>query len=279
MHYTRKLASYRIGIIGLGYVGGAIQRYFERKGQNQLFIFDKYKKIGSPEEVSKADIIFAAVPTPYNRKGGFDLSYVVDAIKGIKGRGKVIVIKSTVLPGTTAMLQKKFPQHILLMNPEFLTQNTADQDFQFPDRQLVGYTAHPDSYPMAGVVMRLLPLAPFERILPATEAEMAKYFGNTWFSIKVVFANMMWELCQKLGIDYDNVKECAAADKRIGPSHLEVLHKGYRGYGGACLPKDIRALIQFAGKVGVDLVLHKAAEGYNRALLKAQGLKEKDTLR
>jgi len=86
--------------------------------------------------------------------------------------------------------------------------------------------------------MQLLPLAPFERILPATEAEVVKYFGNTWFSVKVSFANQMYDLCQVLGVDYDRMVEAAAADKRIGRTHLNIFHKGYRGYGGKCLAGD-----------------------------------------
>ncbi|MEK7103904.1 MAG: LAGLIDADG family homing endonuclease, partial [Patescibacteria group bacterium] len=87
-------------------------------------------------------------------------------------------------------------------------------------------------------VMLLLPLAPYEKIMPATEAEMVKYFGNNWFAVKVAFANQMYDICSKIGADYDTVMEAASADKRIGPSHLVALHKGYRGYGGKCLAGD-----------------------------------------
>ncbi|MDP3990916.1 MAG: hypothetical protein Q8P63_01330, partial [Candidatus Nealsonbacteria bacterium] len=183
---------------------------------------------------------------------------------------KTIVIKSTVMPGTTEMFQQKYPQHKVLMNPEFLTEETADQDMAYPDRQIVGYTEK--SQTVAGDVMQLLPLAPFERILPSTEAELVKYFGNTWFSVKVSFANQMYDLCQKLGVGYDRMVEAAAADKRIGRTHLNIFHKGYRGYGGKCLPKDIKALIQLADSKGVDLKIHKVAEEINNALMDEQGI-------
>ncbi len=181
-----------------------------------------------------------------------------------------MVIKSTVVPGTTEKLQQKYPQHKFLFNPEFLTELTADQDMNYPDRQIVGYTKQ--SYSVAGDIMQLLPLAPFGRIIPATEAELVKYFGNTWFSTKVVFANQLYELCEKLGINYNRVMEAAAADKRIGRSHLQVIHKGYKGYGGRCLPKDIKALIQFADAKGVDLKLHKIVEEINNQLMKDQDI-------
>jgi len=262
----------KAGIVGIGMVGGAMKRYLEKKEGLELFLYDKGQNFGSPEEVNKAEVVFICVPTPYLKDGtGFDLSYVEETLSWLNGE-KVVVIKSTVLPGTTEMLQQKYPQHKLLMNPEFLTEETADQDMSYPDRQIVGYTEK--SQDVAGDLMQLLPLAPFERILPAIEAEMVKYFGNTWFSVKVSFANQMYDLCQALGADYDRMVEAAAADKRIGRTHLNVFHKGYRGYGGKCLPKDTKALIQLADLKGVDLKLHKAAEFINAELMKQQGIED-----
>jgi UDPglucose 6-dehydrogenase len=265
----------KAGIVGTGMVGGAMQRYLEKKEGVELFLYDKGKNQGSKEDINKAEIVFICVPTPYLKDGkGFDLSYVEETMDWLDGE-KVVVIKSTVMPGTTDMLQQKYPHHKLLMNPEFLTEETADQDMLYPDRQIIGYTEK--SQTVAGDVMQLLPLAPFERILPATEAEMVKYFGNTWFSIKVSFANQMYDLCQKMGIDYDRMVEGAAADKRIGRTHLNIMHKGYRGYGGKCLPKDTRALIQLADLKGVDLKLHKMAELINNELMKQQGIEDPET--
>lgn len=261
----------KIGIVGVGMVGGALRRYFEQHRRIKPLLYDKGKNLGSPEEVNKADIIFICVPTPYDKERGFDLSYIEDALQNIKGE-KIVVIKSTILPGTTEMLQKKYPQHKILHNPEFLTELTADQDMCYPDRQIIGYTKK--SYNVAKEILQILPLAPFEKILPATEAEMVKYFGNTWFSTKVIFANQIYDLCQALGIDYDRVMEAASADKRIGRTHLIVWHKGYRGFGGRCLPKDLKALIRFANGKGVDLKLHKIVDAINEELMKMQGIED-----
>ena len=266
----KSLKDLKLGICGVGMVGGALRKYFENKGIKP-FLYDKGKNLGSLEEVNQVEIIFICVPTPFNKDKGFDLSFVEEACSNIEGE-KIVVIKSTVLPGTTEKLQKKYPQHKFLFNPEFLTELTADQDMNYPDRQIVGYTKQ--SYNVAGDIMQILPLAPFEKILPATEAELVKYFGNTWFSTKVVFANEFYDLCEKLGTDYNRIMEAAAADKRIGRSHLEVVHKNYRGYGGKCLPKDIRALIQFANHLGIDLNLLKMVEEINNKLMKKQGIKD-----
>lgn len=260
----------KVGVVGVGMVGGAMKRYLEKKDGLELFLYDKGQNLGSPDEINKSEIVFVCVPTPYLKDGaGFDLSFVEETLSWLSGE-KVVVIKSTVLPGTTEMLQKKYPNHKLLMNPEFLTEETADQDMSYPDRQVVGYTEK--SHDVAGDLMQLLPLAPFERIIPSTEAELVKYFGNTWFSVKVSFANQMYDLCQALGADYDRMVEAAAADKRIGRTHLNVFHKGYRGYGGKCLPKDTKAIIQLAELKGVDLKLHKAAEHINAELMKQQNI-------
>ena len=268
MEDSQKEKKYKIGICGLGMVGGALQRYFEKKDNYQLFLYDK-KRIGSIGELNRADFIYICVPTPYKKDLGCDLSFVEEAVKQIKGE-KVIILKSTIIPGTTDSLQQKYPQHKFLFNPEFLTEVTADQDINYPDRQIIGYTEK--SYTVAKDVLQQLPLAPFERIMPAKEAEMVKYFGNTWFSTKVIFANQMYDLCQKLGIDYNTVMDAVAADKRIGRTHLKIFHKGYRGYGGKCLPKDIKALIEFADKQGIDLKLHKIVEEINNQLMKEQNI-------
>lgn len=265
---------HKVGVMGLGMVGGALFRYFKVQRDipvgEKLFGFDPAKGFRDKVALNKADIVFVCVPTPYDdAAGGFDLSYVRSAVGMLIG-SKVVVIKSTVLPGTTEKLQEEFPHHRFLFNPEFLTESTADQDMNYPDRQVVGYTDQ--SYTFAGDVMHLLPLAPFERVMRAREAEMVKYFGNTWFSTKVVFANQMYDLCQSLDIDYETVKESAAADKRIGRSHLNVLHKGYRGYGGKCLPKDTRALIQHGDRHGAEMQLLKKVEEINNRLVEQSEL-------
>ena len=252
----------KIGIMGLGMVGGALKRYFEEAG-TRVFFYDKDKNLGSIDDVNQADVVFICVPTPFVKEKGFDLSCVEDVCSNISGQ-KIIVIKSTILPGTTGKLQQKYPQHKFLFNPEFLTEATADKDMKFPNRQIVGFTNQ--SHDVADNIMQILPKAPFEKVMPSREAEMIKYFSNTWFATKVVFANQMYDLCHKLNIDYEAVKEAAVADKMIGPSHLEVFHKGYRGYGGKCLPKDLRALIRFADENGVDLKLHKTVEEINNEL-------------
>lgn len=254
----------RVGIIGGGYVGSTIAHFYREEGAD-VKVYDKFKDSDPLAEVLKQDYLFIAVPTNYVEGVGIDLSNMDEAVgNASRSQARAVIIKSTVTPGTTDRYQKQYPEKKLVFNPEFLTERTATQDFKYPDRQIVGYT--PASYDITSEVMELLPLAPFSRIVPAAAAEMIKYFGNTWFAVKVVFANQIYDLCQALGIDYEQVRDGVAADRRIGRSHLDVMHDGYRGYGGKCLPKDTRALIKFAADLGVDLKLLKTVEDINREL-------------
>ena len=269
------MLKYKIGIMGVGMVGGALKKYYESENVKPL-VYDKFKNYGSLEEVNAADVIFIAVPTPYDEKTcGFDLSYVRQAISEIKGE-KIVVIKSTVLPGTTELLQKEFPQHKMMFNPEFLTEATALRDMFCPNRQILGTTE--SSANVGQEVMNLLPRAPFEHVVPSKEAEMVKYFCNTLYALRVAFANQMYDLCGKMGIDYETVKECAKPEPMVGRSHLEIFHKGYRGYGGKCLPKDTRALIQLGNKTGIEMTLLRAAEAYNNALVAMQGVADHEKI-
>jgi UDPglucose 6-dehydrogenase len=259
-----------IAIIGTGMVGGALDRYF--KTQNiSAGLFDPPKGLNDPSVLARASVIFVAVPTPYYLDGsGFDDSFLKQAIESIPVSGKTIVLKSTILPGTTERFQAIYPQHRILFNPEFLTETTVDFDMQHPNRQIVGYTS--ESRRDAELVMGLLPRAPFEKVVHAKVAETVKYFGNAFYALKVAYANQMYDVCAKMGIDYDQIKECAKAEPMVGTTHLEIYHKGYRGYGGKCLPKDTRSIIQLAERLGVDLSVLKAAEGYNNELTRSQGL-------
>lgn len=260
----------KIAIIGTGMVGGALDRYFKSVGM-EAGLYDPPKGLVNQDVLARADVIFIAVPTPYYLDGsGFDDSFLNQAIQAIPKAGKTIVLKSTVTPGTTDTMQEKYPEHRFLFNPEFLTEATADFDMVKPNRQIVGFT--PQSRQDAELIMNLLPRAPFKKITSAKTAELVKYFGNAFYTLKVTYANQMFDLCKKLDIDYDQVKECAQADPMVGKNHLNIFHKGYRGYGGKCLPKDTRAIIQLAKLNDTDLTLLEAAENYNNGLISSQGL-------
>ncbi len=252
-----------VGVMGMGVVGDAVHSYFAER-DHPLRPFDPYRGMGSDDLINEAEVVFICVPTPYQPGAGFDDSALEDAIGRLRG-SKVIVIKSTVLPGTTEAFQTCYSQHAFLFNPEFLRAAQAKTDFVQPDRQLVGYTAQ--SRHLAESIMSMLPDAPYMRSMVAREAEMAKYMTNSFLALKVTFANELYDLSTALDIDFDVVRDAVAADERIGPSHLGVFDGGYRGYGGKCLPKDTKALLDLSDRLAVPLRLLRTADRVNASLL------------
>ncbi len=263
-----------IGIVGYGIVGQAVEYGF--KGE-QIFIYDKYKDYLSLEEVcKKSEFIFICVPTPILEDGsGIDLSIVeenVDQIaKYIDGTDKIIIIKSTSVPGTTARMAKKYPNVNFAFNPEFLTEANFLEDFVNSDRCVIGSFDDLTSRRLVSLYKKHFPKMPIFQSDPTT-AEMVKYMANCYLATKVIFANEMFDLCEKLGIKYEEVKKLTVADHRIFDSHLDVTTM--RGFGGKCFPKDMMALIGLADKLGVDTELLDTAWKKNLKIRKVKDWEE-----
>jgi UDPglucose 6-dehydrogenase len=255
----------KIGIVGVGFVGGAVSRYF--KGDARFTVVEHDPPRGLVGDLSGVDVVFVCVPTPFGPRG-FDDSYVRAAVANVPG-SKIVAVKSTVVPGTTDRLQAEFPQHNILFNPEFLRERCAYEDFVRPDRQIVGCGA--DQIEKAKDLVEILPAAPFATVTTRIEAELAKYFSNCYLSMRVTFANQIYDLCDKLGISYEGVRRLAEADPRVGPGYLDVATDGYRGYGGTCFPKDMRALIEIGRALGAPQRVLEACEEVNCDLLRAGG--------
>lgn len=236
----------RIGFIGQGWIGKNYADDFERRGLSVVRYGLEPEYVVNKEKIADCDIVFIAVPTP-TTKDGFDVS-IVRAVLRLVGKGKMAVVKSTLLPGSTVALQKEFPDLIVLNSPEFLREANAAHDAANPTRNLVGIPEDSKRYlEAADAVLAVLPSAPFANVMPAREAELVKYAGNVFLAMKVVFANMLSDLAEAEGSDYGRVKEAMAADPRIGPSHLSVMsasghtEKTGRGAGGHCFIKDLEA--------------------------------------
>ncbi len=260
----------KIGIIGIGVLGGTSKSYYEDNGYD-VFCYDKFKNIGSIEDVNNADIIFVCVPTPRGANNCCDIS-IVDEVIGYIKAGKTVVIKSTVIPFTTDYLQQKYPCHKLLFNPEFLTEKRAYADFCNPKIQIVGYTHRSEE--TASSVLKILPRAHISEIIPAVAAEMFKYVRNCYLATKNSFFNQIYDLCQQTGVDYSFIKKCAEADPWIGPEHLNIWQDGKRGFNGKCLPKDSEALLVWAKDQGIDLSILREAVESNSVRLNAQNIKK-----
>ena len=252
----------KIGIIGKGFVGSAVDFGFSAQTgcDAEVRIYDKDKTKSThtlDDTINNSEIIFLSVPTPSNPDGSMHLGILESALTDISsihnGKDNVILIRSTVTPGTTQKLQNKFTKLNLVFNPEFLTERSAKFDFINQSRVILGgQPVH------TGKVAELYKWR-FGESMPCIEtnfetAEMIKYMNNCFFATKVSFLNEMRTVADKCGVDWDMAVEGFVRDGRIGHSHLNVPGPdGKFGFGGSCFPKDVQAMIDFGKTLGLNL--------------------------
>ena len=243
----------KIGIVGQGYVGTAVRDVFDKYYKTYTFDLNGNCNCRDIEDlVDKSDIIFVCVPTPMKKDGSCDTSIVEGVVKDINESvvyrnvsDRVVVIKSTIPPGTTERLNEECKNISVIFNPEFLTEANYLEDFKNQNRIILG-GKRPATTKVKQVYSKVLPKTKVIKT-GSTHAEMVKYMTNTFLATKVSFANEMFEMCERLGIDYDKVVEYSTYDERLGKSHWSVPGPdGHFGFGGSCFPKDINALISVA---------------------------------
>tara|TARA_R110001592_G_scaffold5129_3_gene28486 strand:- start:372 stop:1238 length:867 start_codon:yes stop_codon:yes gene_type:complete len=252
----------KIGIVGRGFVGSAVEFGFSAQTgcDAELRVYDKdpSKSIHTLEEtVNESDFIFLSVPTPSNVDGSMNVDILETALSDIQDinsrKGNIILIRSTITPGTTAKLAKKFTKLNIVFNPEFLTERSAKFDFINQSRFVLG--GRKRNTARVAELFRWR----FGDSVPCIEtnwetAEMIKYMNNCFFATKVSFMNEMKLVADKVGVDWDMAVEGFVRDGRIGHTHLNVPGPdGKMGFGGSCFPKDIQAMIQFGEDLGMDL--------------------------
>ena len=229
--------------------------------------------LANKEKIAQSDIVFIAVPAP-TTPAGFDDSIVRAAI-GLVGVGKVAVIKSTILPGTTTAIQQEYPDRIVLYSPEFLSEATAAHDAAHPFSNIVGMALDDAPHKAAAErVQALLPSAPFSLVCTSTEAEFIKYAHNGSGYVQIVFFNLMYDLAKQLGAAWEPVEQALAHDIYICNRYAKPVHKSGRGAGGHCFIKDFAALRGMYEKTVGDTVggaVLEALEAKNIALLKESG--------
>jgi UDPglucose 6-dehydrogenase len=222
-----------------------------------------------PASVRAASIVFIAVGTPQQEDGSADLSHVLGVAREIAqsmNGYKVIVDKSTVPVGTAAKVRQvvgRTTSHpfSVVSNPEFLKQGAAVEDFLKPDRVVIGVEDE-----RAEGLMREL-YASFTRtgapimVMDCASAELSKYAANAILATRISFMNEVANVAEVVGANVDQVRRAIGSDRRIGPSFL---FPGI-GFGGSCFPKDIKALIKFAGDKGYDFQTLKAVDRVNEA--------------
>ena len=267
----------KLGFIGQGWIGKNYADHFEDRGFDTVRYAKEEPYSANKDKVAECDIVFVAVPTPTTREG-FSAKIVEDVLACV-GKGKIAVIKSTILPDTTRKLQKKYPDITVLFSPEFLREATVREDVDNPDRNIIGITREKHRG-AAEEMMKILPRAPYENVCSAEEAELTKYAGNTFLYMKVVYMNMLYDLAQTFGGDWETIVKNVVADQRIGNSHMYPVHSsGHtknpgRGAGGHCFIKDFAAFADFYRKNVPDIVGHElftAIERKNISLLRTSG--------
>ena len=241
----------KIGIIGQGFVGSAVREGM--KNHYEILAFDKDpSKFSNVESiyhiVEGSELTFLCVPTPMRKNGACDLTIVRSALteinnvaKALEAKDYIVIIKSTIPPGTTWQLNIEFPNLDIVFNPEFLTEANAVEDYKNQNRIIIG-GERPGTTTVKRLFAKAFPKIPIIKT-SSTIAEMIKYVTNTFLAMKVSYANEVYQLCQGLNIDYDKVIEYARYDDRLGNSHWSVPGPdGDFGFGGHCFPKDIAAL-------------------------------------
>lgn len=230
-----------IGFIGQGWIGKAYADNFEHRGYEVVRYALEKPYVQNKDRIKDCDIVFIAVWTPTTPRG-FDTS-VIESVLPLVGKGKTAVIKSTVLPGTTAELQKRFPDVVLLVNPEFLSIATSVHDAAHPFVNLVGMPVHDTKHYMAAEkVVRCIPKAKYSDICMSAEAEIFKYTHNASGYTQVILFNLMYDLGQKFGVNWDVVNKAIQFDPLIPTRYSNPVHKKGRGAGGGCFIKDVAAL-------------------------------------
>ena len=259
----------KIGIVGQGYVGTAIKIGFE--SYYDLETYDKFDSSKSTCNLKRlvdiCDVIFVCVPTPMDKDGSCHTGIVEEVISEINqysNKSQIVVIKSTVSPGTTERMNKKYKKVSVIFNPEFLTETNFIEDFKNQTRIILGGTRK-GTNKLRQVYSKVFPKAHIIKT-HSTIAELVKYMTNSYLATKVSFANEMYEICEKFDMDYDKVVEYATLDERLGVTHWSVPGPdGELGYGGHCLPKDINALISVAHELGINTeVLEAVVETNDR---------------
>tara|TARA_Y100000592_G_scaffold781_1_gene1284 strand:+ start:30144 stop:31004 length:861 start_codon:yes stop_codon:yes gene_type:complete len=248
-----------IGIVGQGFVGTAVKEGMSKF--YEIYTYDKYVSSKSnvlnlQELCDKTKIIFVCLPTPMLKNGRCDTSVVEKTIKLIDtyNKNNIVILKSTVPPGTTEHLNRTSVNTPIVFNPEFLTEANYVDDFKNQNRIIIG-GPRPASTIVKNVFRKAFPQTQIVKT-SSSVAECVKYFTNTFLATKVSFANEFKTICSKINVDYDKVLEYAFYDERIGRTHLSVPGPdGKLGFGGSCFPKDVNALIYFSKQLNIEPIV------------------------
>lgn len=266
----------KIGFVGQGWIGKNYADNYESREYEVVRYSLEPEYSSNKEKIKDCDVVIIAVPTPTNEKG-FDLSFVESAIEVTKS-GQSIVIKSTLIPGSTLKLVEKYSDRFIFHSPEFLSERTAKYDVDRPHANVIGMPFENVNYrKRAEQIMSTFPPAPFSLICTSLEAEIIKYSRNIHGYFEVMFYNIFYDYVNSLGANYDVIKSYIERDplhvaRYATPVHASGhnLNHPKRGAGGHCFIKDFKAFKESFGVLVKDekaLNVLKAIETKNIDLL------------
>ena len=246
----------KITIAGYGFVGKAHEVFLE--AEHEVLVYDPPKGMndfGTPEGV------LICVATPQSEDGSCYMGHIYEVMELVSSEVPIL-IKSTISLEGWKKLKEKYPNHKLSFSPEFLRQKTAILDVVQATNVLIGgegETFWQNVFVTCKPGLSVLHFTPEELILN-------KYFRNSFLATKVAFFNQIYDLCEKLDIDYENVRKALIMDERISDSHTLITNE--RGFGGHCFPKDTSAILKSASNVGSNLSILQEAVDYNKKIRK-----------
>lgn len=269
----------RIGIIGRGFVGGSIEKHLKNNTYHDVKSFDVNDNTtindGYKYIVCRSEIIYLCLPTPMDSEGRCCTDIVDNAVSLIDYYSKkalkksLVLLKSTMVPNTTDGLNEKYKNVICITNPEFLTERTAYEDMVNAKTHVLGFPEKVEGkeeiiYLIENFHKNVWPDADIYNV-SSTEAELIKYMTNTFYALKVTYANHIYMLAHALGIDYSAFIESAvASDPRLGDMHWNVPGPdGNLGFGGKCFPKDLNGMIKLFEENNLNCDMLKSVWEYN----------------
>ena len=269
-----------VGIIGQGFVGTAVREKFKeeynvytydinKKEESTVFFKDTVsdKSCDLSDVISNCDIVFLCVPTPMFESGKCDTSIVESAIAEIDemsekyNKHTILILKSTVPPGTTEALNREYRNVGITFSPEFLTEANSIEDFKNQKRIILGIDWVEYIEPVTVLFRKCFPSAEIVT-LNSAEAEMSKYVINLFLATKVSFFNDIYRIIERINhnptvshdMSFDSIINAALLDGRIGKSHYMVPGPdGDFGYGGHCFPKDMAAILNIADSLNLPI--------------------------
>jgi nucleotide sugar dehydrogenase len=265
---TFKMANATVGQIGFGFIGKAVYEFF--KDKCAVVVYDKAIPADQngplstlDDVVARSEVICIAVPTPMRKDGSCYTGFIDEVLQNIKetaakiGRNVdsfVIVIKSTVYPGFTEEMQDKYLPMRIVFSPEFLTEANSINDFKNTNRIIVGGDQDDALVVCKYFAEADLKMLDGKRLIiqtDSTTAELVKLYANGMLATKVMFSNEMYQICLKLGVNYEDVRQLAVLDDRIGAGHTIVPGPdGCLGIGGHCFIKDLNNIKDLAKRLG-----------------------------